>query len=338
MKILGYVNKNSGPGFHRIMMPLLMMRDVDVFVTNDLPFKYLEQGVDIFMYNRTMPPEAMPEIFALQKKHGFKICVDVDDYWHLDEHHILYKHYEDIGFASQQIAHLDTADIVLTTHSRLAAEIYQYNANVHVVPNAIPKQGQFDIERQPHHLTRLFWQGSATHEQDIAILQQAIGGGLRFIASKIKMVMAGYELETDNEDIWYRMGGLYTAGFKHQYKIIPGVAITEYYANYAHADICLVPLVKSRFNSFKSNLKVLEAANLGLPVIASQVDPYLDMPVLYCKSGNDWVKHITRLVESKKRRKEAGQELAEFCAKHFDFHKINNMRKQIFEYATKTIV
>lgn len=306
------------------------MQGVDVFITNSLEIEHFEKGCDIFMYNRTLPAHAMDQIFQLQKQYGFKICVDVDDYWELDPHHILYQAYQDDGFAALQVAHLDTADIVLTTHSRLAAAISEYNDNVHVCPNAIPKQGQFDLEREPYYLTRLFWQGSVTHEADLAIIQRPLDE-LRSIAGKVKLVLGGYE---ETEEAWYRMAETFTAGFKHQYKIIPGVPVTNYYANYAHADICLVPLVKSRFNSYKSNLKVLEAANLGLPVIASQVDPYLDMPLLYCKSGKDWVKHITRLVGSRKRQKEAGQELAEFCQKHYDFHKINAMRKQLFEYQT----
>jgi glycosyltransferase involved in cell wall biosynthesis len=179
----------------------------------------------------------------------------------------------------------------------------------------------------------LFWQGSITHRKDIEILERPIDQ-LNKIASKIKMVMAGYHKD---EDEWYSMALTYTAQTKHQYKLIEGAPVARYYEGYKHADICLVPLVKSKFNGYKSNLKVLEAANLGLPVIASMVDPYLNMPLLYAKCGSDWVKHITRLVNSKKRRKEAGAELKEFCDTHYNFHKINNERKQILEYEAKKV-
>jgi hypothetical protein len=94
-------------------------------------------------------------------------------------------------------------------------------------------------------------------------------------------------------------------------------------------------LLNSKFNRHKSNLKILEAANLGLPVIASAVHPYLDLPVFYAKHSGDWVKYIKRLVESRKRQKEAGQKLAEYCAEHYNFNKINNMRKQVLEYEAK---
>jgi glycosyltransferase involved in cell wall biosynthesis len=146
--------------------------------------------------------------------------------------------------------------------------------------------------------------------------------------------MAGYV--EDHED-WHYMARDYTANLKHQYKLIPAAPITEYYSAYKHADICLVPLVNSRFNRHKSNLKILEAANLGLPVVVSAVNPYLNLPVLYCKHSGDWIKHITRLVSSRKRQRDAGQELAEYCNEHYNFNNINNMRREILEYEGKKV-
>lgn len=333
MRIIAWVNANSGPSYHRCILPLLLMPGVDVFVTNNLLEEHFEKGCDIFMYNRILPDHALPKVKALQQEYGFKICVDIDDYWELDEHHVLYHHYQEIEFAKLQIQQIIEADVVLTTHSRLAEEIAAYNKNVQVCPNAIPKNGQFNIEREPYYLTRLFWQGSDTHKADINLLRTPIDK-LNGIADKIKMVMAGYV--EDHAD-WYDMVQDYTANLKHQYKLIPYAKIDAYYGAYAHADICLIPLVNSKFNRHKSNLKILEAANLGLPVIVSEVHPYLNMPVLYCRHSSDWIKHITRLVASKKRQKEAGHQLAEYCDQHYNFNKINNMRKQVFEYESKKV-
>lgn len=332
MRIIAFVN-NSGPGYHRIIMPLMLVQDVDVFITNNLLEEHFEKGCDIFMYNRVLPDHCTPIVAALKEKYEFKTCVDVDDFWHLDEHHILYKVYQEFEFAKQQVEHIRNADIVLTTHSRLAHEVKVYNKNVHVIPNAIPKQGQFDIERQPHNLTRLFWQGSVTHGEDIALLKRPIDC-LSTIAGKIKMVIGGYQ---ESEDEWYKMVMNYTSKAKHQYLLLPGVNVNEYYKHYEHADICLVPLINSQFNRHKSNLKVLEAANLGLPVICSAVHPYMNLPVIYAKGTGDWVRAIHRLVASKKRQKEAGAELSEYCQQHFNFHKINKERKQILEHAAKTV-
>ena len=327
MRIIAFVNRDSGPAYHRLIMPLLIMPGVDVYITNNLLDEHFEKGCDLFIYNRVLPQFCLEDISRLKEKYGFKICVDVDDYWELDDHHILYDYYKEQDFAAQQITQIMYADFVTTTNTRLAKEIQQYNKAVHVLPNAIPKQGQFKIAPEPYHLTRLFWQGSITHEEDINLLKIPIERLLP-IAAKIKMVIAGYHID---EQTWHNMALTYTFGCKLQYKLLPALPVTSYYEHYKNADICLVPLVNSRFNRMKSNLKVLEAANLGLPVIASAVHPYLDMPLIYCKSGEDWVKNIERLSCSKKRQQDAGAELAEFCNKHFNFNKINKERKQIYE-------
>jgi len=337
MKIIAFAHPHNGPAYHRVFLPLMTMDGPDVFITNTLKEETFEKGCDLFMYNRVLDDAGMERFNKMREKYGFKVCVDIDDYWHLDPHHILYDEYREEKTPERHIRHIREADVVLTTHVRLAAEIRPFNSNVHVCPNAIPQFGQFDpaihaANKLQSPYVRIFWQGSSTHEADLDILQRPLGA-LGPISPKMKMVIAGFH---EGSPHWDRMARTYTAGLKHQYLILPGEPATDYYKHYLHADVCLVPLVKSRFNSFKSNLKVLEAANLSLPVIASEVDPYLNMPLLYCKSGSDWVKHITRLVKSSKRRKEAGQELAEYCREHYNFQKINNERRQILEYvATK---
>lgn len=329
MRIIAFIQTTSGPAYHRIIMPLLLMSNVDsnidVYITNNLDEKDFEKGCDVLMYNRIVPDHALPTIAKLKKQYGFKVCVDVDDYWELDKHHILYNNYIEQDFASKQIEQLKLADIVMVTNDRLANKVKPFNTNVYILPNAIPKQGQFDIEKIASPFTRLFWQGSQTHRKDIELLLPASAALLQ-IAPQIKMVMAGYD---DNCMEWKSMVHNYTSALRHQYKLIPAEPIVSYYQVYKEADICLIPLLESNFNQYKSNLKVLEAANLGLPCIVSNVHPYKDLPVIYANKSNDWAKEARRLVGSKKQQKEAGAKLKEYCDLHFDFYKINELRKQI---------
>ena len=325
MRIIAFINKDSGPCYHRVIAPLMLMPNVDVFITNDLNEKHFDKGCDMFMYNRVLPEFFAITFERLRRKYGFKVCVDIDDYWVLDSHHVLHSHYNDIDFEATQSKHIKHADIVTVTNSNLAKHAKALNTNVHVLPNAIPKIGQFDITRKASPYTRLFWQGSQTHRKDIEILAPCIRS-LTNISSKIKMVIAGY-----GEDCleWKQMIYDYTNETKFQYKIIPAKPIHDYYAAYSHADICLVPLIESTFNVCKSNLKVLEAANLGLPCIVSNVQPYKGLPVMYVNKYNDWQKQIRRLVGSRRAQKEEGLKLKDYCDKHYNFDKINLQRKQI---------
>jgi glycosyltransferase involved in cell wall biosynthesis len=327
MKILAYVRKDCSPDYHRITLPLLHMEGVQVFVTNNLLAEHFE-GVDLFVYNRVLPQRAMAEVNRLRERHGFSIGVDVDDYWHLDQLHPYHHEYVVTGYAVQQVSQLRNADFVTVTHSRLATLVSGFNQQVHVVPNAIPKEGQFTpFECLPSEGVRLFWQGSITHQADVRLIAPAIE---KLIGTPhVEMVLAGH---VEGERIWQHIARDYTASARLKHCIIGGMHHEYYYQAYREADVCLVPLLNSTFNRLKSNLKVLEAANLGLPVIAHNVHPYKDLPVLYANGTQRWYEAMKLMVSSSAARFEGGQRLKEYCDYHFNFNRINEARKQVFEY------
>lgn len=316
MRIIGLINKDSGPGFHRVLMPLLLMEGVDAYITNSVKEEDFEKGCDAIYYNRTISDD----ILNLRDKYGFKIVVDVDDFWELDVHHIAYKLYQENDFRALQIKHLRAADLVTTTHERLAEQIAKFNPNVIVTPNAIPDHEYFTISRTESERVRLFWQGSITHEKDIELLRNPFK---RLDGNRNAVVMAGYT----SHEVWDRMTSAFTRGLRIPGMVLPGASPFEYYKNYQHADICLAPLVPSKFNGFKSNLKVLEAAHAKLPIIASEVEPYPNLPVLYAKKQGDWMKHIRALTKNSALRKQQGEQLYIYCREHFNFNKINEFRK-----------
>ncbi len=318
MNILGLINKNSGPGFHRVMMPLLMMDDHNVYITNSVKEEDFV-NVDYIYYNRIISDN----VLAMRDKYGFKVAVDVDDYWRLDYHHIAYTDYIAGNFESMQIKHLQAADVVTTTHERLAEKILPYNQNVVIVPNAIPNHEYFQIEKTLSEKVRIFWQGSITHEKDIELLR---GPFKRLGGKNVHIVVGGYT----KHETWDRMVSSLTNSLSISGSILPGVDPRDYYKNYSFADICLAPLVKSEFNSMKSNLKILEAAYAGLPVIASKVDPYLGLPVLYVEKQSDWFKHINAVVNDADMRDEYGAALKSYCHTYFNFDIINQTRKELF--------
>lgn len=317
--LFGLINKNSGPGFHRVMMPLLMMEGINTYVTNAISAEDFEsKKPTAIYYNRIISNE----VLALAKKHHCKIVLDVDDYWLLDVHHIAYNIYRESNFEALQITHLQRADIVTTTHERLADKIYPYNKNVVILPNAIPRHEYFAAERTESESVRLFWQGSITHEKDIELLRNPFK---RLDKNKYLMVLAGYT----KHDAWDRMVNAYTNGLRLKGCILPGLPPNEYYSNYRYADVCLAPLTNTRFNSLKSNLKILEAASLGRPVIASHVHPYLNMPVLYARSQADWCRHIHTLQDDATRT-QLGLQLKNHCDTHYNFATINAQRMACF--------
>jgi glycosyltransferase involved in cell wall biosynthesis len=88
-------------------------------------------------------------------------------------------------------------------------------------------------------------------------------------------------------------------------EVHPGWVLPGYYDVIASLDldIFVAPLLDCPFNRAKPCLKPLEAAGLGLPVIASGVGSYAeelehdDTAVLVGESTDAWLTALTRLVE-----------------------------------------
>ena len=330
MGIIG-IYDNSGPAYHRIFIPLSAMPGVDVRFTNFVEEQHLE-GVKVIIFNRLFPGNKLSQILQWRKKYGFKLICDLDDHWDLDYNHILYQHYKEKNLSTYILQSLTVSDAVTVTHERLADAVLPYNRNVWVLPNAIDSEHRnFKVQHQPSAFTRLFWAGGITHEPDINILRNPIKriASDVYLRNKTMMVMAGY---MDGHPTWDRMASTYTNGLQLKGSILKGRQVNDYYALYEFADICLIPLVDSKFNRNKSNLKILEAANMCKPVIVSNVHPYKDFPqelVNYVDNQTDWYRNVRMLVRNDYFASGQGKALQQYCATNYNFDAINKVRWEL---------
>lgn len=312
-------------------MPLLLMPNTDVYVTNAVEEADFEKRKPAWIYyNRIISDE----VLRLQSKYHFRVAVDVDDWWHLDPHHIMFRYSKTNNGAAHAVKHLRIADVVTCTHERLAERVYEFNKNVVVLPNAIPEERTwvsaapstekypFPVERtkSANGHKRIFWQGSVTHEKDIELLRQTV----KYLDKEcFMMVMAGYT----NQIEWERMADCYTNYKKMPGVVLPGLLPTEYYRNYKYADVCVVPILSTKFNCYKSNLKILEAAHSGLPVIASNVHPYKNIPgLMYAEKKSDWLAWLL----NQDAWADHAERLAKHCQREYNFETINLNRATIF--------
>jgi len=333
MRIIGIVNQTSGSCYHRVYTPLMNL-PVDIHITNKLTEEQIEKGCDLLVLNRFAFYNSSDEIFAWRDKYGFKVVIDIDDLWLLDADHILYPYWEHNKISNIIIDNMIKADIVTCTHWRLAEQISSYNKNVYILPNAIPSGfEQFKVEKVESDVTRLMWQGSITHMHDMNILRNPMKKiySDSHLVKKLQTVFAGYVAQMDDCD---QMLSSFTCGLKINSQIFNSMSCFEYYQVYNHADICLIPLIENRFNKYKSNLKILEAAAAGVPVIVSHVDPYLDFPedcVYYVRKQSDWYNGVKLMTDIEITRDIYGKNLQEYCSKVYDFKKINQQRFDIYE-------
>ncbi len=326
MKILA-IHDGSGPKYHRILLPVSLMPDIEVVVSHGIYPENLHD-VDIVFCNRIVGNTSLQRVLDLRTEYGFKLVVDYDDHWRLDTTHYLFDYYQHYNVSEAMEVWIKEANLVTVTHERLRQEVLPINSNCHVLPNAIPKFGQFDINRTTDNLTRLFWAGGITHERDINLLFEPVKA---FRGMPVKMVLGGYSKKPE----YYKMRNAFTRYGRMPHELIEALPVNQYYYAYSKCDIALIPLEETRFNSFKSNLKILEAANVGANVVVSNVDPYKDIPgVEYVNEPFNWVQNVEYLLRNPEYAATQSEILKAYCEKHFNFYEINNQRLKLFKDVT----
>jgi glycosyltransferase involved in cell wall biosynthesis len=314
-----------------MMMPIHYMNKEKAIVTDKLNDDLLETGFDIVVINRFLPYNTIDELIAAREKYGFKLVVDVDDYWVLDEWHILKHQYP----TQRIIDHIKIADMVTCTNMGLRYYISSINENVHVIPNALPfGRDQFTDVHVPSDLVRVVYAGSITHEKDIAILKNPFKRvlGDKSLVSNLHFTICGYsETNPFTKKVWQRMVSDFTVGLQLPGAVKPALNVYEYMNFYNEADISIVPLVPSRFNAMKSNLKVLEAAAKKIPVLVSNTAPYDGCKhAIKVSNQTEWYKNIKKLGTDAIYRKEMGEKNFEWCNEYFHLDKINVLREQLY--------
>lgn len=332
MRILVITQQNSGVGYHRLMLPIYYMQKDFAFFTDTINDEILAENYDLVVVNRYIPSCHIDDLVAYREKYGFKLILDIDDFWHLDPWHILFDQYDPYPI----IEHIKIADLVTCTNMTLRYEISQYNKNVHVLPNALPYgKDQFLDVHVPGDKIRIVYTGSITHEKDVALLRNPFKKvlGDKMLSDQLDFTLCGYDPANDySKMVWGRMINDFTVGMKMNGGIKKALPIMEYMNFYNEADISVVPLVESKFNTMKSNLKVLEAATKKIPVIVSNVDPYKGCPyTVKVENQTDWYKNIKKLATDAIYRKEIGEANYQWCADNFHLDKINKLREQIYK-------
>jgi hypothetical protein len=327
MRILAITSKTSGVAYHRIIMPIVNMQKDYCLMTDTLSEETFEGNYDIVVMNRMLANITPEQMDAWRTKYGFKLIVDNDDYWYLDPSHILHERYVLNNVSQQIIDWIRIADLCTVTHERLAEEVKPYNSNIEIVPNAIPYgEEQFKDFKKDSDLVRLFWSGSGTHGKDLEILRNP----MKRINFPVRTVIAGFN--EGEKPIWDGMICAFTNGLKLNPTIYNFNHVTEYMAAYADSDISLIPLIDSKFNSMKSNLKVLETAAKKNPAIVSNVHPYKGFyPACHVNSQKDWYYWIKLLTKDSDARKSYGNALYEYCNKNFNLHEVNKHRFAIYK-------
>jgi glycosyltransferase involved in cell wall biosynthesis len=297
LKIYGWSAGHSGCGQYRIGLP---MWGLSLGGHDARAFSILEEDIpddaDVVVGQLLYDVYRDSHWKALSERSGRRpvlISEIDDDLWNVHPTNVAALPLTAPEVLGRLEANLRISDAVTVTTEYLADIIRKINPNVYVLPNYI------DLNLITHQRTKadrltIGWAGGSSHANDFA----AMGGSLRQFLKRHPEV----DMHFVGQDYRELIG-------------LPNTRWTGWNSNlvdYLHSldfDIGVAPLAYNHFNKSKSDIKVLEYAALGIPVVASEFGPYA-ASVVHGETGflvrhdHEWGKYLRLLTEDHPMRAE----------------------------------
>jgi glycosyltransferase involved in cell wall biosynthesis len=198
-----------------------------------------------------------------------------------------------------------TANLVTTTSPHLGDRFREMLHNlvpVEVLPNYVPAW-VLDLPRDPSgRRLRIGWMGGSSHARDIHTATPSVRRFLRRFPD--------WDLYLNGVD--------YRASFKcppERSFFTDWIHVTnepELYYRAIDFDIGICPLLSTQFSRSKSWIKALEYFSRGIPVVASDVEPYrrfIDHGVngFLCRTDHEWLRCLSDLASDPELRAKMGE-------------------------------
>jgi glycosyltransferase involved in cell wall biosynthesis len=271
------------------------------------------------------------------------------------------------------------ADAVTCTTPILAKDLLSSGVkNVVVVPNAInPTEEQFIARPTESEILRFGWLGGSSHKYDVELMKSVpypsqnfqlvlCGFDTRGKVTEVNQA-TGEKKERDihpTETVWFAYEVFLTDGydilandqeykeflfkFKNEsfageetkpYRRIFTKPVNSYAKGYDQFDVALAPLKDTKFNRYKSQLKIIEAGFKKKAVIASDYGPYqLDLVhgknallVGPNKNHKQWRQHVVKLTQNPSMVKELGEALYETVKDKYNLNTVNQLRVDLYK-------
>jgi glycosyltransferase involved in cell wall biosynthesis len=308
-RIFGWSADSSGCGFYRIEMPLAeyARRGGQAEWSTEMP-DWAREDADVIVGQRVGLSGASRLWQELCRKGRSLMVLELDDdLWNIDTSNTTaFK-----TFTPQLLDNLSrnvaSAHVVTVTTEALAEVIRPMNTNVVVVPNRIPAW-LLEHDKPAVDDMTIGWAGSGSHAMDWDDAVPQVG---RF-------------LKRNPEVHCHIVGGAFRSMASwplDQLRVTHWMQSVEDYYRVLDFDVGLAPLRAHIFNKSKSNLKALEYAALGIPVVASSVGPYEafikpEETGLLVRHDHEWDSRLRALTGDTQMRTEMGHNARQLAAQH----------------------
>ena len=291
-------------GFIRGLLPLNELAKSGEFdVTIVEPDRVTDYIGDLFFTQRTAIEKAdtAKDIITHCRETGMKIVFDIDDdLLGIASDHPEYELYQRQLAGAFQFT--TQSDILFVSTETLGKRLQKWNDNIAVIPNALDSDVWNFPEEVPNVSSgtrsdpvRVLYMGSMTHAADLQLLEPAIRRLNEEFGKRFQFSIVGVTASAVRPD-WCEC-------------MDPPPEVSESYPAFVHWlqsvnkwHIGIAPLVDTKFNGAKSGIKYLDYAALGLAVVCTDIQGYLDVieseedGLLVENTEDAWYAALRRLV------------------------------------------
>jgi glycosyltransferase involved in cell wall biosynthesis len=308
VRIHWWTADGAGSGLYRGVLPAMALTWLghDTSAGPRLPEDWREQGLDVVVGCRVAKP-AVSRTWREMRDAGIRLVMDLDDdYFHLDPANAAaYQLWSQPVLRQGLIENLRLSDTVTCCSEPLAAVLRDYHDDVRVVPNGLPAQYLGQVRDYDPEVLSVGWAGtsSTVHELGVPGVVRALNRISAYRRpSQVFVRLVGIDAPTAigrglRGD---RLGALgWVENFGHYLQ-----AVTEF-------DVWVAPYRDIPFNRAKFPTKYLEAAVLGIPLIASDIEPYRRV-IRHGENGflvrreHEWSKYLKKLADDPDLRRRIG--------------------------------
>lgn len=312
MKLFCYNTDTSGCYWYRLFTPFTKLKEISKDDTFSFDFKIksideIEQ-YDIVVLQRATDALGI-EILEKCKDLHIPAIYEVDDsLFNIVKSNPAAKYYgrADVNYCANYL--LEHCDYLTTSTQNLARYYGAYfnKNNIYVLPNSVSLSRPFSLvkinnDERVKPKFRLLITGSSSHKEDWEFLDASFRNLVYGSRGQIDITIFGY--------VPPAFEGIPNT------RVVKPVPVENYFdVLYAlKCDLMLTPLADIDFNTYKSNLKFVEAGALSMPLVASNVIAYNQDVVdgvngwLLPNKPYHWTKLLMKLLRDKSIVKEAGK-------------------------------
>lgn len=296
----------AGSSYYRAQLPGMSLQWLGHAVSGGQRLPQDWRDLDAVVGCRVAKPDPTKMWQYLKAETSTKLVLDLDDdYFHIDRSNAEAVRVWDRAMLGRLAANMALADLVTCCSEPLAAVLRDYAADVRVIPNGLPAQllgRPRDYLAEGRRLS-VGWAGTSSTVADLPEAVRALNristyrrpGGVQ-----VRIVGIGPEHAMS---VGLKGRGVGALGW------VPNV--DQYLQAVGEWDVWCAPYRDTAFNRAKFPTKWLESSVLGIPLIASDIEPYRRV-IRHGENGflvryeHEWGRYLKLLTDDPELRQRIG--------------------------------